>query len=76
MSHFLTPMQRADLNTGLIRQSCGQWGKKVPDLDKLVLHYGNRRVRKQDKKMLDSFRDWAEASCMAAKIKGGVPSPV
>lgn len=46
--HFLTPMQRADLNTGLIRLT--QIGmtpgvKRVPELKDLMMTYGDRKPK-------------------------------
>lgn len=58
--HFLTPMQRADLNTALLRQTLGRW-KKVPELSDLLVKYGRRRTLKRSKQLAADARARAEA---------------
>jgi hypothetical protein len=57
VKHFLTPMQRADLNSAAIRQAAGRW-KSVPKLADLMPFYG-RRKRQTQKQMKDSLMAWA-----------------
>jgi hypothetical protein len=55
-------MSRADLNTALVRHSCGNWGKEQPALDKLVMKFGKpAEIKVQPSKVLaERFKVWAE----------------
>jgi hypothetical protein len=59
--HYSTPTQRSDINTALIRHSCGQWGTQKPKLPSLLIKYGKQGKAPTEKELQDKAKKWAES---------------
>jgi hypothetical protein len=65
-ANFPLPLARGDLNAAMIRQNCGNWGKRVPALKDLIVHYGRPRRRRSSAEMKDIAKGWADSEAVRA----------